>query len=99
MKLLVIEDEIRLADILSDWFQKKGFEVTVCHDGLSGYEKAQNENFDVILSDVMLPGLDGFQLVRKLYQLVTLLFQFVTLLFQLLLLLEEFLIQTVLGAK
>ena len=66
MKLLVIEDEIRLADILSDWFQKKGFEVTVCHDGLSGYEKAQNENFDVILSDVMLPGLDGFQLVRKL---------------------------------
>lgn len=61
MKLLVIEDEIRLADILSDWFQKKGFEVTVCHDGLSGYEKAQNENFDVIL-----PGLEGFQLVRKL---------------------------------
>ena len=49
MKLLVMEDEIRLADILSDWFQKKGFEVTVCHDGLSGYEKAQNENFDVIL--------------------------------------------------
>ena len=62
MKLLVMEDEIRLADILSDWFQKKGFEVTVCHDGLSGYEKAQN----VILSDVMLPGLEGFQLVRKL---------------------------------
>ena len=61
MKLLVIEDEIRLADILSDWFQKKGFEVTICHDGLSGYEKAQNENFDVIL-----PGLEGFQLVRKL---------------------------------
>ena len=61
MKLLVMEDEIRLADILSDWFQKKGFEVTICHDGLSGYEKAQNENFDV-----MLPGLDGFQLVRKL---------------------------------
>ena len=56
-----MEDEIRLADILSDWFQKKGFEVTVCHDGLSGYEKAQNENFDVIL-----PGLEGFQLVRKL---------------------------------
>ena len=61
MKLLVMEDEIRLADILSDWFQKKGFEVTVCHDGLSGYEKAQNENFDVIL-----PGREGFQRVRKL---------------------------------
>lgn len=66
MKLLVIEDEIRLADILSDWFQKKGFEVTVCHDGLSGYEKAQNEAFHVIISDVMMPGLNGFQLVRKL---------------------------------
>ena len=61
MKLLVMEDEIRLADILSDWFQKKGFEVTVCHDGLSGYEKAQNENFDVIL-----PGLEGFLREKKI---------------------------------
>ena len=57
MKLLVIEDEIRLADILSDWFQKKGFEVTVCHDGLSGYEKAQNENTEIQLENIRLDRL------------------------------------------
>ena len=57
MKLLVMEDEIRLADILSDWFQKKGFEVTVCHDGLSGYEKAQNENTEIQLENIRLDRL------------------------------------------
>ena len=57
MKLLVIEDEIRLADILSDWFQKKGFEVTICHDGLSGYEKAQNENTEIQLENIRLDRL------------------------------------------
>ena len=53
----MIEDEIRLADILSDWFQKKGFEVTVCHDGLSGYEKAQNENTEIQLENIRLDRL------------------------------------------
>ena len=65
-KILLIEDEVKLARFVELELKYEGYDVTVCHDGLSGYEKAQNENFDVILSDVMLPGLDGFQLVRKL---------------------------------
>ena len=39
-KILIIEDEIRLADVLYDWFHSKNFQVTVCHDGISGYETA-----------------------------------------------------------
>ena len=63
---MIIEDEIRLAYILQDWFTDKGFKVTVCNDGISGYEAALKESYDVIISDVMLPGMDGFTLVKKL---------------------------------
>lgn len=55
-KILIIEDEIRLADVLYDWFHSKNFQVTVCHDGISGYETALKNSYDAIISDVMLPG-------------------------------------------
>lgn len=66
IKLLIIEDEIRLADVLYDWFCNKNFQVTVCHDGISGYELAAKTPYDAIISDVMLPGIDGFSIVKKL---------------------------------
>ena len=65
-KILIIEDEIRLADVLYDWFYNKNFQVTVCHDGISGYETALRNSYDAIISDVMLPGIDGFSIVKKL---------------------------------
>lgn len=66
IKILIIEDEIRLADILYDWFHNKNFQVTVCHDGISGYKTALKNSYDAIISDVMLPGIDGFSIVKKL---------------------------------
>ena len=66
VRILVIEDEIRLADVLYDWFQSKDVQVTVCHDGISGYESALKISYDVIISDVMLPGMDGFSIVKNL---------------------------------
>ena len=66
VKILIIEDEIRLADVLCDWFQSKNFQVTVCHDGISGYESAVEKTYDAIITDVMLPGMDGFSIVKKL---------------------------------
>ena len=65
-KILIIEDEIRLADVLYDWFYNKNFQVTVCHDGISGYETALRNSYDAIISDVMLPGIDGFSIVKKI---------------------------------
>ena len=66
IKILIIEDEIRLADVLYDWFYNKNFQVTVCHDGISGYKTALKNSYDAIISDVMLPGIDGFSIVKKL---------------------------------
>ncbi len=66
IKILIIEDEIRLADVLYDWFHNKNFQVTVCHDGISGYKTALKNSYDAIISDVMLPGIDGFSIVKKL---------------------------------
>ena len=66
VRILIIEDEIRLADVLYDWFQSKGMQVTVFHDGISGYESALKTSYDAIISDVMLPGMDGFSIVKKL---------------------------------
>ena len=64
--LLIIEDEVRLADVLYDWFSNRSFQVTVCHDGISGYESALKTPYDGIICDVMLPGMDGFSIVKKL---------------------------------
>ena len=57
---------VDLADVLYDWFHSKNFQVTVCHDGISGYETALKNSYDAIISDVMLPGIDGFSIVKNL---------------------------------
>ena len=66
IKLLIIEDEIRLSEILYDWFCNRDFQVTVCHDGISGYESALKVSYDAIISDVMLPDMDGFTLCQRI---------------------------------
>lgn len=66
MKLLIIEDEYRLADMLKDWFIKKGDQVSICTDGLEGFKKAVTGFFDVIILDIMLPGKDGFSILSGL---------------------------------
>ena len=66
MKLLIIEDEYRLADMLNDWFVKKGDSVSICTNGLEGFGKAVSDSFDVIILDIMLPGMDGFSILSRL---------------------------------
>jgi DNA-binding response OmpR family regulator len=66
MRLLVIEDERRMADLLRKGLQEEGYAVDVATDGKSGFEMARASNFELILLDVMLPGMDGFELARRL---------------------------------
>ena len=65
MKILVIEDEKLLADSLKTLLQSKGFEVEVVYDGQTGAEYALLGIYDLLILDVMMPGMDGYQVARK----------------------------------
>lgn len=65
-RLLVIEDEPTLSRLLSYNLTQEGFDVVVEEHGTAGYERASREDFDLILLDVMLPGMNGFQILEKL---------------------------------
>lgn len=66
IKILLVEDEQMLAEILSDTLSDKDFEVHLAYDGLQALDAVGNESFDVIVSDIMMPGLDGFSLAKRL---------------------------------
>lgn len=66
MRVLVVEDEFRLAATLQDLLELNGYIADVCHDGESGLDNALSSIYDVILLDVMLPKLDGFTVLRRL---------------------------------
>lgn len=67
-KILIIEDEIALQDTLAYNLTHQGYQVEVAGDGLIGLEKARKVNPDMIILDIMLPGLDGFEVCRILRQ-------------------------------
>jgi DNA-binding response OmpR family regulator len=66
MRILVVEDESRLAGLLRQALHEEGHSVTVSADGVEGLALARSGEFDVILLDIMLPGHDGFTVVRRL---------------------------------
>lgn len=65
-KILVIEDEQNINDILSFQLSKDGYKTISAFDGVSGLEMALTQNPDLILLDVMLPGLDGYEVCKKI---------------------------------
>ena len=68
MRLLVIEDEAKTAKFLRKGLGEAGFVVDVACDGQDGLELAKNVEFDLIILDIMLPGLDGWQVLTGLRQ-------------------------------
>jgi DNA-binding response OmpR family regulator len=66
MRILVVEDEEKMADLLQRGLTEEGHAVTVARRGPSGLEMAEAGEFDLILLDVMLPGIDGFEVARRL---------------------------------
>lgn len=68
MRVLIIDDEVKLADVLGELMRRNKFIVDVVYDGEDGYYYAKNGDYDVVVLDVMMPGLDGFEVVHKLRQ-------------------------------
>ena len=65
MKILIIEDEVLLADSLRTMLEGKGFSVEAVHDGETGAEYAETGIYDLLILDVMMPGMDGYQVARQ----------------------------------
>jgi DNA-binding response OmpR family regulator len=66
MKILVVEDEKRMAQALRRGLEEERYSVTTTADGVSALELAGRDHFDLILLDLMLPGIDGFEVTRRL---------------------------------
>ncbi|MCT4612866.1 MAG: response regulator transcription factor [Clostridia bacterium] len=65
-KILIVEDDLNIADLEKDYLEVNEFEVTVENDGIKGLENARKNNYDLIILDLMLPGLDGFRICKTL---------------------------------
>ncbi len=65
-KILIIEDEVAIADLEKDYLELSDFEVVIEHAGDTGLLKALKEDFDLVILDLMLPGMDGFEVCKKI---------------------------------
>ena len=65
-KVLIVEDEEAIADIEKDYLELSGFTVTTCKDGTTGLAEALDGDYDIYILDVMLPGVDGFEICKRI---------------------------------
>ncbi|MCL2719559.1 MAG: response regulator transcription factor [Lachnospiraceae bacterium] len=65
-KILIIEDEEAIADLEKDYLELSGFDVTICNSGDVGLKMALTNEFDLVVLDLMLPGMDGFEICRQI---------------------------------
>ena len=68
-RLLIVDDDVKLCRLVGDYLRPMGYEVVAAHTGTDGLERALGEQFDAIILDVMLPGLNGFDVLRELRQI------------------------------
>jgi two-component system response regulator CpxR len=64
--LLMIDDDVELVELVGEYLRREGFHVDTVHDGESGVDKVLGGNYDMIILDVMLPGIGGFEVLRRI---------------------------------
>lgn len=65
-RILIIEDETTIAELERDYLELSGYEVTIAEDGIKGKKAALEEEYDLIILDLMLPGCDGFEICKAI---------------------------------
>ena len=65
-KVLIIEDEVSIAELERDYLEISGFEVDISTDGKEGLEKALSEDYELVLLDLMLPGVNGYEICKQI---------------------------------
>lgn len=65
-KILLIDDDVELAELLKEYLQEEGLSVSLAHDGESGLKELQSNSFDLLILDVMLPGISGLEVLPKI---------------------------------
>ena len=65
-KILVVDDEAEVRNVVATILKQAGYDVVEAEHGLIGYSKAQSENPDLVLLDLMMPVVDGFEVLRRL---------------------------------
>lgn len=65
-RLLIVDDDIKFCRLINDYLGRYGFEVSASHNGTKGLERALTEKWDAIILDVMMPGLDGYEVLRRI---------------------------------
>ena len=65
-RILIVEDEVAIADLEKDYLELSGFEVEVENEGMTGLARALTEDFDLFILDLMLPGIDGFEICKQI---------------------------------
>ena len=65
-RILIIEDEVAIADLEKDYLELSDFQVDICNSGDDGLVMALNGEYNLVILDLMLPGMDGFEVCRKI---------------------------------
>jgi len=65
-RILIVEDDQSIAELQKDYLEINGFAVDICNDGTKGLKLIQEKEYDLLILDVMLPGLDGFEILRRI---------------------------------
>ena len=65
-KILIIEDDVSIANLQKDYLEINGMDAVIETDGTAGLNTALNLNFDLIIVDIMLPGVDGFEICKAI---------------------------------
>ncbi|HEY0720862.1 MAG TPA: response regulator transcription factor [Gammaproteobacteria bacterium] len=65
-RLLLVDDDVELCELLAEYLASEGFAVALAHDGITGAARATNEPWDVVILDVMMPGMNGFDVLKQI---------------------------------